>query len=348
MRFSRSQCRISNSDLADSSPAWALLTNLSVSIATTNTDSTGYFQFVGSYTGSFVVVVSTNTGEMAGSDWTHSYDTDGTGTADTVTLTVVSGGSARADFGYYETGVYRIGDTLFYDWDGDGSQQAGEEGIPAVDILLYRDDNSNGVIDAESDVLLNTQTTSTNGTYLFSLWPEDNYIVVVNTTDPDFPASVICTADPDATCDGLSTLYLTADDLDQDFGYQPSGSGSIGDTVWKDLDGNGTQNGPAETGIASVTITLYVDLNDDGVFSSIETDVTDSSGNYLFSNLPDADYRVVVDTGDSDIPSDPFDVAYQPSTVTSYSVTISSGNTYLDADFGFRPLGAIGDTFSGT
>ena len=317
-------------------------------LATTNTDVNGYYQFTGNYTGQFVVVVSNN-GPLAVGTWTPSYDTDDpAGIVSTNQVTtfpaMVDGGSATADFSYYQLGAYDIGDTVYFDVDGDGTQDAGEEGITNITVYLYEDANANGVLDAGTDLLLQTQSTGADGGYLFSDWPTGRYIVVVDRSDPDLPAGATLTGDPDAVKDGRSALSLTATDLNQDFGFYLPASGSIGDTVWRDLNGDGVQSGPNEPGIASVTVWLYADLNGDGTFTNLYTTTTDASGKYLFTGLPDGDYRVVVNAADSDIPKDFFGVSYVPTTSTTHGVTLSGGNTYLGADFGFAPLGAIGDT----
>jgi hypothetical protein len=206
-----------------------------------------------------------------------------------------------------------------------------------------------------------TATTSITGYYLFTGIPTNttavNYYVVVNTSDPDFPANVNQTGDPDETgtcqaCDsrGLASV-TTSSVLTMDFGYQPYGFGAIGDTVYRDMNGNGVQDGVQETGIGSITVWLEVDQNSDGSYARIMTTTTDSTGYYMFSNLqfsdlPYATYRVVVNSTDSDLPKDGAGYAYIPSTpITISSITISNTNRYyLDADFGFMPLGAIGDT----
>ena len=61
---------------------------------------------------------------------------------------------------------------------------------------------------------------------------------------------------------------------------------SIGDKVWEDLNKNGIQDSN-ELGIANVTVKLY-DCND----NLISTTITNSSGNYLFTNLEPNDYYV--------------------------------------------------------
>ena len=71
---------------------------------------------------------------------------------------------------------------------------------------------------------------------------------------------------------------------------------SIGDKVWRDLNGNGKQ-GAADFGIAGVKVTLFtargkpvVDLLGKIVTSLL----TDKDGKYLFTNLPAGQYKVVV------------------------------------------------------
>ncbi len=317
--------------------------SLATNVATTN----GYFRFVGSYTGTYTVMVATNTGMLSTGTWNLSWDTDGTNTANYSSVTVVSGGVARADFSYWRTGPYAIGDTLFYDWDGNGTQTAtNEEGIANVTVYLYEDANGNGVVDVATDALAGITVTATNGYYSFTnLFATNTYLVVVDRNDPDLPPLYNVTADPWGAKDGRSVVTITnANDFAQDFGFQPYGTGAIGDTVWRDLNADGLQSGVQETGIANVLVSLYADLNGDGTYVLLKTTNTGSSGTYLFGSLPDGNYRVVVDAADAALPQDAFGNVYYASTATSHDVTISGGSTYLDADFGFAPYAAIGDT----
>ncbi|MEM7538535.1 MAG: SdrD B-like domain-containing protein, partial [Chloroflexota bacterium] len=67
------------------------------------------------------------------------------------------------------------------------------------------------------------------------------------------------------------------------------GLGSIGDTVWSDTDGDGIQDA-GEPGIDDVTVKLL-----DGDGNELETTMTDNGGQYLFENLPEGDYQVIVE-----------------------------------------------------
>jgi hypothetical protein len=65
-------------------------------------------------------------------------------------------------------------------------------------------------------------------------------------------------------------------------------SGTVGDRVWSDLDGDGLQDA-GEPGIAGVTVSLA-----DAAGSPIATTVTDANGWYQFGGLCAGDYQVSV------------------------------------------------------
>ncbi len=98
---------------------------------------------------------------------------------------------------------------------------------------------------------------------------------------------------------------------DQDFGYAPAlPVGSIGDTVWHDVNNSGGDQSTqgVEPGIPGVTLRLYMDHNADGVADDVNGDgatntldaisstATDEQGRYLFTSLPLETYLVQVDT----------------------------------------------------
>ena len=329
-----------------------LYTNgVATAIATNTTDTNGYYRFSGSYNGNYTIVVTNTTGVLTNGTWSASYDADGIASASRVSTNIVTGGAVRASFAYCQTGTLSIGDTLFYDWNGDGIQTSGiDEGIPNITVYLYRDSNTNGVVEASSDALVGSTVTGVNGTFTFTSLPAGGYVVVVDEADAQFPPRYYETKDPDeagvcTVCNGYGNgVVTTVSRTDVDFGYQPYGSGSIGDTVWFDKNGDGAQLGVAETNIPNIQLVLYVDMNSDGTYVAIATNSTGSSGTYSFSNLPDGNYRVVVNTNDTDLPSDVFSNRMQPSTATSVSATISNGSSSAGVDFGFTSYGAIGDT----
>lgn len=315
------------------------------SIATNVTTTNGYFRFTGNFNGTYTVYVATNSGMLGSGSWKISFDTDGTNTANYSGVTVPAGGVGRADFSYFRTGPYRIGDTLFWDWNTNGVQDvASEGGISNVTVSLYEDANGDGEVDVYADAFIASTVTGTNGYYVFTnLFATNTYLVLVDRQDPDLPATAIVTADPWGAKDGLSVVSIVnADNLDQDFGFWLSGNGAIGDTAWRDLNSDGIQYGAQETGISNVLVTLY--FNGDGIYRTLRTTNTSATGYYLFGSLPDGKYRVTVDAADADLPVDALGNVYRPTTAVSYDVTLTGGSVHLDADFGFAPYGAIGDT----
>ncbi len=72
---------------------------------------------------------------------------------------------------------------------------------------------------------------------------------------------------------------------------------SIGSTVWKDTNNNGTLDS-GETGTQGVAVELYQDTNSSGGFNTgdtlIGTDTTDTSGIYQFDNLLPGNYFAVL------------------------------------------------------
>ena len=98
--------------------------------------------------------------------------------------------------------------------------------------------------------------------------------------------------------------------------------GTIGDTVWLDLDGDGVQDAD-EDGIDGVTVVLS------GPGGEV-TAVTGPDGHYLFPDLPAGDYAVAVDV--STTPE-----GFSATTPVVVTHTLADGEDFLDADFGFNP-----------
>ncbi|MDP5093830.1 MAG: SpaA isopeptide-forming pilin-related protein, partial [Polaribacter sp.] len=186
-----------------------------------------------------------------------------------------------------------IGDTVWYDADGNGAQNGGENGLEGATVTLDPGTPGNNADDT-------TVTTDASGNYLFDNLPAGNYTVSVDVSTVTgglpalvTPAELSQTYDNDGTgTSNTSSLTLAAgeNNLDQDFGYQ--GLGSIGDTVWYDADGDGTQNG-TESGLEGATVTL--DPGTPGDPSDDVTTTTDANGNYIFDDLPAGNYTVSVD-----------------------------------------------------
>jgi len=327
---------------------------------TTTTDAGGNYTFPNLVAGTYTIVVRTNT-LPSGLTWTETAETDGT-INNQITVTPAAGViSGSHNFGWQATGTASVGDLLYYDWNGDGVKDANEEGIPNITMYLYIDSNNNGEYDYGTDIYRASTVTNTNGDYLFSNLPPGNYIVWVDENDPDFPNSSSQTADPQypgvscITCDGAGKAVLTTNALlTVDFGYQPTGDAIIGNAIWYDANGDQVKSGSSEAGIANVSVQLWVDFNNDGTYQLLSTQTSDASGNYYFDNLPDGNYRVVVDSTDTDLPTDALGNRFKPTTSSFYNVVIDEGvvtslngvacnNCDQNVDFGFVNKAIVGD-----
>ncbi len=246
-----------------------------------------------------------------------------------------------ADFGYASTTNYAIGDLLWYDADGNGLQDSGEVGIGGVTVKVYDSTNT----------LVGTAVTDPDGSWLVTgLSAGATYRVVVDTAT--LPAGYNTT--PTNYGGGAADQQFLmptpgADVLYADFGFNGGTPATIGDTVYYDADGDGTQD-PGEPGIPGVTINLL-----DGGGNVIGTAVTDENGQYQFYGVPDGTFTVdVTDVGNvlpglnsSDDPDGGTPNGTTTVTVSGGQVTAIGGVPCVgcgnSVDFGYAPpTGGIG------
>jgi large repetitive protein len=250
-------------------------------------------------------------------------------TTTTVTLTPALPTIADANFGLLGDG--ELGDTVYLDENGDGVQQSTDPGIPGATVTLtwYGPD---GVVGGGDDLSYARITTAADGTWDESGLPTGTYSVVVS----GVPAGLTNTADPDGgtpsasvvTIGGLASLV----NLNQDFGYQ--GSASVGDTIWLDVNGDGTQQS-GDPGLSGIPVTV-TSAGTDGVLGTADdvsvTTTTDSAGHYTVTGLPAGATSVSYATGSlpaGDVAHSDLDGA-DPSVTT---LTLATGDNRTDVDF---------------
>ncbi|MCO5067491.1 MAG: isopeptide-forming domain-containing fimbrial protein [Kiritimatiellae bacterium] len=315
-------------------------------VATTVTDSSGYYSFTNLLPGAYAIEVIPPAGlafSLPGQGGDSSLDSDihvGTGRSDLVTL--ISGEhNPDLDAGLHVPAS--LGDFVWHDYDGDGLQGSSETGMPDVVVNLY---NTNGVIVA-------TTTTDVSGAYIFTnLMPAFYYVEFVpptgyQITKPDVGIDDEQDSDADQTTGltAVTQLLSGENDLSWDAGlYLPA---TLGDQVFEDLNYDSIFDGPGEitAAVTGLTVNLYLH---DGTY--VTSTVTDASGLYLFTNLPPAAYVVEftkptnfvfvtpVQGSDPTVDSDADQVTGRTEPITLYS-----GDDDRTWDAGLAQYGALGD-----
>jgi len=305
-------------------------------VATTLTDGNGRYLFTGVTPGTGYYVEVTD-GLPAGLTQTFPIPP---GLNRTTSFNLTAGQVyPSADLGYRTSaGAASFGDQVWVDADADGVRDAGEIGLGGVTVMLYLDNNDDGVIDG-GDTLVSTQITAPDGTYLFTgatAGGTEDYLVSATTPTGYLPTGV--------TQFRYINVASGSTKLNADFGYQGDTitTYTITDRVWNDTNNYGVFDA-GENGIAGVTIELL-----DASLNVIGTTSTAADGTFIFSGMvgSGADYTVRInDTGG---------VLLDYYGTTSYALALKRAESNLTASidrvstpppsYGFRPLRSIGDT----
>jgi uncharacterized repeat protein (TIGR01451 family) len=113
------------------------------------------------------------------------------------------------------------------------------------------------------------------------------YTFVSLTGDPQCPTALGGQVIP-APGDNILCIITNDDDSDDGDGGGPPRTGTIGDFVWRDSNGDGIQNDGPNSGLPGVVVRLY---HSNGQFTG-RTAVTDGQGRYLFGDLTPGTYVV--------------------------------------------------------
>lgn len=172
-----------------------------------------------------------------------------------------------------------IGDFVWNDMNYNGLQDSNEEGIEGILVTLLDENNQ------EIDVAL----TNPEGKYQFSNIIKGNYKIKIEIPEiylsTKFESSLIANSDiNDSGVTDLFPVNAGQDRMDIDAGLILKLS--LGDFVWEDENGNGIQDF-GETGIPDAEVLL---INEDGLI--VATTLTDSDGNYSFSNIASSKYII--------------------------------------------------------
>ncbi len=245
------------------------------------------------------------------------------------------GSNLTADFGFIEGAL--VSGTVFYDKNSSGALDSGELGLGTVTVTLTGKDISGNTV---------TKTTTTVGGNYSFIVPPGNYTISYDTT------KTTTLGYPKPTTPLTDVISVAAgQELDnQNFGV--TYSGSIGDRVWNDANGNGVQDS-GESGIAGVTLNLYLDAdgneNTTGDQTLLATTATNALGNYTFSGLPDTTglQKYVVKVNTATLPSGYTETGEgQPGSLCTgltngcdnqIATTLTGGATLTNVDLGYKP-----------
>ncbi|MHC4910580.1 MAG: SdrD B-like domain-containing protein, partial [Planctomycetota bacterium] len=239
----------------------------------------------------------------------------------------------------------RIGDFVWLDLNQDGCQDDNEDGIPGVTVMLFEG--------CGPGRLLATTMTDANGFYNFDLLCAGDYLV--RFTTPDGLAETTPNANCGANSDENDSDCVNGEvcvnvpnnatvNLTIDCGFVCTGS--IGDRVWRDDNGNGCQD-PGEMGIPGVRVTLFSSCANPVEIANVDTD---ANGLYVFNDLCAGDYVVTFETPPGLEETTPnancganSDENDSDCVNGEVCVTLDEGETDLTIDCGFRCNGVIGD-----
>ncbi len=234
----------------------------------------------------------------------------------------------------------KIGDWVWEDLDNDGIQDVGESGIAGVTVELYKIGLG----------LYASTTTAVDGSYSFANVEPGTYYLKFYTpagyyfSPKDVGGDDAKDSDANTSTGLTATTTLSPGETDNTWDAGMYQKASISDFVWKDLDGDGVQDG-GETGIGGVTVELYSGTN-----ALLNTTATAGDGSYSFTGLNPGDYYVkfylpanyyfspqdqgVDDTTDSDADA---------ITGKTAATTLTSGENDDTWDAGMYQLGSISD-----
>ncbi|MEZ6143733.1 MAG: SdrD B-like domain-containing protein, partial [Zavarzinella sp.] len=269
----------------------------------------------------------------------------------TAPITLTAGQTDNSiDAGY--TLPASIGDFVWFDIDGDGIQDPGEPGIPGVQLQLFYSGTDGVFNGTELTTPVASITTDATGNYTFDNLLPGLYRVQVN---PLTAPSALTTNTTPVFQNRTVVQQQTV--TDADFGLR--GTGSIGDRVYMDLDGDGVQD-TGDPNLPGVQVTLvWGGFNSDTIGNgndiTIGTVTTTnpalaSQPNYLFGNLPSGNYSVQVSAtgGSGGVPANVNltdsinDAVLDPN--AQPQVFLNIGQNLLNVDFGYQGNATIGDT----
>ena len=265
------------------------------------TDSDGYYNFCNLAVGHYKIKVTPPVGyfiTLQNRGKSDSLDSDidpKDNESDTVTIT------GNIDKDTLDIGLFKpacIGDFVWHDHNANGIQEHNDEGIAGVKLELL---NSNGekAVDIDGKYLQDI-ITQKDGAYKFCKLRPGDYKVKVLNSNSDWHFTFKNRGDKRKDSDidsktaesSIVSIKSGVDNSSIDIGMYKTVC--IGDYVWEDLNGNGTQD-KGEPAIEGATVKLYGKSVEQSSFTqSMNTITTSKNGRYRYCNLVPGEYKVEV------------------------------------------------------
>lgn len=315
-----------------------LLDSAGQAVASAVTDANGGYTFANLKPGSYSLKFDSATLPTGLKFTTPGLDSAARDDGSTASVTLASGAHATLAAGLVED-MATIGDRVWEDKNGNGTQDSGEAGIGGVTVQLK---------DATGKIVASTTTDAAGaygfkaaaGTYSVAVKAPTGYLATTADVGDDAGDSDIGASGATAQFTVRGGEKLTTIDAGL---YRAA---SLGNKVWYDCDGDGIQDS-GEAGIGGARVTLL-----DGAGKALATTTTDCNGLYQFANLKPGTYSVQFDKSalpsgyvitrrdagsddarDSDISADG----------RSHQVTLVSGENNTSVDAGVTAAASVGN-----
>jgi hypothetical protein len=239
---------------------------------------------------------------------------------------------------------------VFVDLNENEVQDGNEtEILPSVTVTLVIDTNDNGVLDDDDVVLTSTETDDTGEYFFFDVDPTEDYLVVVDETDPDFdddrfePVPVI----PVGPNNG-GVVLTPGQESEANIPAVPITS--VTGFMFVDVGGDGAFNTTdGDYPFANVTVTLSDEFG-----NVIATTTTGPDGSYTFASIDPTlaqEGSLVVVSVDADgvndfeltVPGIDSDLDFGESNETFVGAVVLTSDGSSVVDGGFVPFLCIGD-----
>ncbi|OAV44631.1 hypothetical protein A3850_009065 [Lewinella sp. 4G2] len=255
------------------------------------------------------VITLTPAGEPTGA-----AEADQGGDQDMVAGQFDASGDMTVDFGFAPN--VSIGSTVFLDQDDSSTQNGMEMGLPDVEVQLFFDADSNGVLEGPELTPVATQMTDADGNYYFDNLVPGFYQVQLPASNfnPGGPLAMSLTSSTDVA--GVSDVDNDIDSDDN--GQQPAGPSTLVLSPFVDLTPGGEPVGAAENGpggdqddlydasgnmtidfgfLPNVAIgsTVFFDEQNDGLLNDNDSGIADVTVQLLF----DANGNGVIDMAET-------------------------------------------------